>query len=228
MIFGVDLSPEYQAGFSIEQAHREGIRFVGVKLSDGTKGTERYEEGIDWVRRARFLRMVALGYHFLRAETPAADQVDMLADQIGRAGGIPAVLDCERGSVDLLREVAWGLVRRRVRVAFTYLPRWYWQGLASAASPMPPSLAGMAPLWASRFVVEPGRVPVTERTGTPAEIATGIDPTWWEGYGGQQTSLLQFTRKATVAGMVVDADAYRGSLADLEREVAWTPQRAYR
>lgn len=223
VLLGADLSPEYQPAFDVARAHREGIRFLAVKLSDGLKGWERYQDGIRVIRQATDLGMPTVGYHFLRQ--PAVPgvasvfaQAETFARQLRRAGSVPGVVDWESttGStptVDHLREMVGETWAAGARLAFTYAPKWYWQRQGA------PSLAGLPPLWASRYVTVPGSIPPLQASGHPADLAALVDPAWWEPYGGRPVSLLQFTSKASVAGFVMDANVYRGDLLQLEDEV---------
>lgn len=208
-LLGCDVSVEYTPTFSVEAAYAAGLRFLGTKLSDGVKGTEIYEHGIDLLLAARVRRMAAIGYHFVRPDIDASVQADMFARQLDRAG-VAGVLDVESGTaatVDLAREIHLRVVTLGHRVAFTYLPKW-WHATSGS-----PSLAGLPPLWGSRYVTS---APGVEAVGTPQQIAAGINPSWWDPYGGKQVVILQYTQKATVGGLTVTADAYPGSLADLE------------
>jgi lysozyme len=213
-LMGCDLSVEYQPTLDMDAAVAAGVRFVAVKVSDGTKGYDRYEAALDIVSDARKRRLVALGYHYVRPGIDAHTQADMFARQIRRAG-VAGVLDVEEGDasmVDLAREIVWQTVSTYgQRVALTYLPRWWWQQVGS------PSLAGLPLLWASHYVSSGG----TETTGSPASIAAGVDPTWWDSYGGKSVRMLQFTSKATIDGKLMDADLFSGTRAELESLTAW-------
>jgi Glycosyl hydrolases family 25 len=214
MIYGCDLSTEYQHGFDIEAVEAAGLRFVAVKLSDGQKGYDLYDPGLDILDQVRYggRRMVGLGYHYVRPEVPAAEQAAMFALQL-RRGSCSGMLDVESGgpeALDLTREIHYQVsCELGYRIAFTYLPRWWWSSIGN------PSLAGLPPLWGSRYVSKSG----VEVAGTPQQIAAGIDVAAWQYYGGKSVSVLQYTRKATVGQMTVTADAYGGTLADLEQLV---------
>ena len=221
MIAGCDISPEYQPRFDVHAAHAQGIRFIAVKLGDSVKGTERYEDGVRVLRQAHALGMVGLGYWFMRADAAVERDAEMFAAQLRRAG-VPGVLDWEEHgapggggfaapTIDQLRDLTGAVWAQGARLAFTYAPRWYSSKQGS------PSLAGLPPLWASRYVTKPGTR--EQATGTWAELATLVDPAWWDGYGGKPVRLLQFTSKATIAGFVMDADIYQGTLPELEQEV---------
>jgi lysozyme len=212
MIYGCDLSTEYQKTFDVDAAHAAGLRFVAVKVSDGTKGYDLYDPGLDILDTVRYggRRMVGLGYHYVRSEVPAPEQAAMFALQL-RRGRCAGMLDVETGGAetfDIAREIHY-LVACELgqRVAFTYLPRWWWSTIGK------PSLAGLPPLWGSRYVTKSG----VEVTGTPQEIAAGIEVASWEYYGGKSVSVLQYTRKARIgSALAMTADAFGGTLADLE------------
>ena len=214
MLIGCDLSPEYQPGFDVDTAYDAGCRFLAVKVSDGAKGYDRYEEAIDVLDSARFgRRIVGLGYHFIRPEVPADEQAAMFAQQLRRAGDAPGMLDVESGgaaALDLTREIHRLLIADHgCRIPLLYLPRWWWDSIGR------PSLAGLPPLWASRYVSNAG----TEVEGTPQQIAQGIGADWWTPYGGKPVAVLQFTRRATIGRYRMDADVFAGTRADLERLV---------
>ena len=83
-----------------------------------------------------------------------------------------------------------------------YIPRWYWQQIGS------PSLAGLPPLWSSRY---PDNV-----VGTLADEWADVPAHFWNGYGGLDVLLLQFTSSARIAGyQPLDASAFRGTRAQL-------------
>jgi hypothetical protein len=70
------------------------------------------------------------------------------------------------------------------------------------------ALAGLSyPLWASSYV---------SGTGSPASLYPGDSSSGWKSYSGQKPAILQFTSSATIGGQsTCDANAYRGTLADL-------------
>lgn len=100
-----------------------------------------------------------------------------------------------REMVAALRAAGW-------RVPLLYLPRWYWQQIGS------PSLAGLPPLWSSRY---PDMV-----QGSIADEWADVPDSYWAGYGGLSVEVLQFTSSARIAGHApIDANAYRGTAAQL-------------
>lgn len=204
VVLGCDLSSEYTKGFTVAEAQRASCQFVVAKLSDGTKGTAPYMEALDILAAAKSVGMLALGYHYVRPDVPAKVQAEMFAGQLRRAWAT-GMLDVEAGdakAVDLTREIALGVDTAGSWVAFTYLPRWWWSQVGS------PSLAGLPPVWASRYV--------TGVTGSPASIANGIKSDWWAPYGGKSPAVLQYTDRATIGRYTMDASAFRGSRAALD------------
>lgn len=102
----------------------------------------------------------------------------------------------------LTRDIVGRLRAAGYRVPLSYIPRWYWQQLGS------PSLAGLPPLWSSRYPDMNG--------GYASEIYQRVPASYWNGYGGSKVAVLQFTSSSTVAGHTpVDANAYRGTRAQL-------------
>lgn len=81
------------------------------------------------------------------------------------------------------------------------------------------SLTGLSyPLWASSYV---------SGTGTASALYPGDTSTRWGVYSGKVPAILQFTSSATIAGQTTcDANAYRGSFAQLQNLVApgWAPE----
>lgn len=74
-------------------------------------------------------------------------------------------------------------------------------------------LAGLGyPLWASAYV---------SGAGAASTLYPGDGSSKWHAYSGQTPAVLQFTSSATIAGQTTcDANAYRGSLAQLTALVA--------
>lgn len=209
MILGCDLSTEYRNDFVVGQAMREGMSFVAVKLYDSLKGSDRYEDGVRILRTAQSLGMPCWGYAFLRAGADPVADAGRFSAQLERAG-VSGALDWEsagdsKPDVDQLRNTVGELWAQGARVCFTYAPRWYWEQQGS------PSLAGLPPLWASRYV--------GTAAGSPGELVGRVDPSWWNSYGGRPVRVLQYSSTATVLGAATDVNVYQGSVAQLWREV---------
>lgn len=68
------------------------------------------------------------------------------------------------------------------------------------------------PLWASHYVTG---------SGAASKLYPGDSSSRWDPYSGQTPAVLQFTSSATIAGQTTcDANAYRGTLAELTALVA--------
>ena len=114
---------------------------------------------------------------------------------------IPDV-EANSGSVSLTRDIVKRLRAAGYRVPLLYLPRWYWQQIGS------PSLAGLPPLWSSRYP--------DNKIGGIKDEYRDVPPHFWDGYGGLPVAVLQFTSSARVAGRApIDGNAYRGTLTKL-------------
>lgn len=200
MIYGVDLHPSFQAGISIPQIQKEGFEFIICKLSQGSNKAS-YAGSIPWIKQARSLGMEALGYHYLMNGNVEA-QADAFVAQL-KAAGVNGAIDAEDGSGDIIniRTFYNAVQRRGGKIALLYLPRWYWTKIGK------PGLAGLPPLWSSRYP--------DMTVGTASANYARVPADFWDGYGTLNVELLQFSSAARVAGHTVDANAYKGSKEQL-------------
>lgn len=198
-IFGIDIS-HHQGAFDVERAAREGIEFFILKATEGSGFTDsRFKENLAKVRKTG--KLVA-AYHYQRAGISAVAQVAQIKRVVPR--DVPVILDVEAnsGHVSLTRDILARLRAAGYRSPLLYLPRWYWQQIGS------PSLAGLPPLWSSRYPDNR----IDDIRGEYADVPSH----YWDGYGGLRVAVLQFTSSARVAGRSpIDGNAYRGSLAQL-------------
>lgn len=198
--FGLDISHHQDARLDLAQCAREGIEFAFLKATEGGG----YE---DPEFRANLLEAEAAGllvaaYHYVRASTTAAAQVDKIRAVVPLE--VPVILDVEENSGDirLTRELVTRLEQAGYRVPLLYLPRWYWTRIGS------PSLSGLPPLWSSRY---PDNV-----VGSIADEWDDVPSSYWDGYGGRSVAVLQFTSSARIAGhQPIDANAFRGNRSEL-------------
>lgn len=197
--FGIDIS-NYQAGISMARAHAEGIDFVIAKVSEGT--TYRSPAWPQQRDTARTAGLLLAGYHYVRTGNPAGEAAACKA-WLGDPS-IPIMLDWEQNGGDWANFLAVLAAFRAagLRVVLGYIPRWWWQQQGS------PSLSGCG------LALVSSRYPSTA-TGTPAAVFGNVTATTWSPYGGLTPALLQFTDRAVVDGLQVDANAYQGDQAQL-------------
>ncbi len=193
--FGVDIS-NHQAGLDLGRVFGEGYEFVIAKVSEGDGYRDPYWPGFRDATLAA--GKILVGYHYVRADSGIEEQAQTFAEHLGDKR-IPAMLDFEAGSggIGVFHAVRAAVERRGVRVALSYLPRWYWQQIGS------PSLSGIPPLMASDY--GPGR------SGFASAIYPGPGDRGWQPYGGTDVAILQFSEKGAVAGRSIDIDAFRGT-----------------
>jgi lysozyme len=199
LLFGLDISHHQDERLDLARAKREGIAYVILKATEGTGWTDPEFAGN--LAEARAAGLLVAAYHYQRPGS-AARQADHIASVVPRE--VPVILDVEKGSgrLDLTHALVDELTARGYRVPLLYLPRWYWQQIGS------PSLAGLPPLWSSRY---PDMV-----VGSLADEWDDVPDHYWNGYGGQSVELLQFTSSSSIAGHYpIDANAYRGSRQEL-------------
>lgn len=199
--FGVDLS-HHKPGFDFDAAFRDGVRFSILKATDGSSFVD--PSFSSYLSASRAAGLLTAAYHYQQAAASVASQVALVLRTV--PPDVPLAVDVERGSgsATMTRAIVSGLVAAGRRVILTYLPRWYWKQVGS------PSLVGLPPLWSSRY-------PDNAVGGLLAEYAD-IDPAYWEGYGGLDVPVLQFSSSVAVANYTagsIDASAFRGTLAQL-------------
>lgn len=196
-IFGIDIA-NFQEGLDLSLVKDEGFDFVWAKVSEGDSFRDWCWPGFR--DDARACGLLIAGYHYVR--TGSADaQADLFCDQLGD-NSIPAMLDFEDGSgdIDNFWAVHDALTARGIHVALSYIPRWYWQRIGS------PDISGVPTLIQSSYV---------GGSGPAMALYPGDDADHWDGFGGRTVDILQFTDAATVGGMQVDANAFRGTRAQL-------------
>lgn len=195
MIFGIDVS-SYQQGIDMRRARAEGVEFCIAKVTEGTS----YRSPAWPAQRdqARAAGMLLAGYHYCRTGNPAGEAAACKA-WLGDIS-IPVMLDWEQGSGNIANLIVTLNAFRTagLRVVLGYLPRWYWQ--QTGGGDLRP--LGVA-LVSSRYP--------SAALGVPAQIYRYVTQDTWSGYGGLNPTILQFTDRATVAGVQVDANAFLGT-----------------
>ncbi|WP_051727998.1 glycoside hydrolase family 25 protein [Nocardia brasiliensis] len=197
-VYGVDISG-WQRGIDLDQVAGEGFSAVIAKATEGSTYTSpAYHEQKAGAQRNN---LAFMAYHYVTT-TPAAAQVDNY-EHAEPDRGVPVMLDHENGSgqIEVLRGVHAEFVRRGYHVALLYLPRWYWDGIGR------PDLSGLPPLMASSYG--------SDQTGYASALYPGPSASGWNPYGGNRVAVLQFTQRARVAGLQIDAWAFRGTTAEL-------------
>jgi GH25 family lysozyme M1 (1,4-beta-N-acetylmuramidase) len=206
--FGLDLSHHNDLRLDLAQCRREGIEFVFIKSTEGANFVD--PEFLANLTEARNAGMLVAAYHYVRSAAAASDQAAWISHAVPR--DVPVILDVEAnsGSIALTRDLVARLRKIGYRVPLLYLPRWYWQQIGS------PSLAGLPPLWSSRY---PDNV-----VGDLGSEWSRAQASYWTGYGGLEVAVLQFTSSARIAGyQPLDANAFRGTRAELAALLGGTP-----
>ena len=204
-LFGVDIS-HWQAGMDVARVKQEGFAWVEARCSIGAEPDASFA---GFKTQAANAGLLFCAYHFLLPSRLVSieTQVSACADAIrdtrcavmvdhepnGSGAATPTVADAIA--------FAEGMRARSYRVPLWYLPHWVWLNLGS---PELPANSGMR-LVASSYVAG---------TGYASVLYPGAAH-WPAAYGGQTPVIWQFTDRAEVAGMSVDADAFEGSLAQL-------------
>jgi GH25 family lysozyme M1 (1,4-beta-N-acetylmuramidase) len=198
--FGLDISHHQDLGLDLARCRGEGIEFVFMKSSEGSSFVDSAFAAN--LAEARAAGLLVGAYHYVRSNASAAAQVANVARVVPR--DVPVIPDVEAnsGGIALVREFVDRLRAAGYRVPFSYIPRWYWQQIGS------PSLAGLPPLWSSRY---PDNV-----VGGLLDEWADVPASYWTGYGGLDVAVLQFTSSVRIAGHEpIDANAFRGTREQL-------------
>lgn len=199
VLFGLDVS-HHQPQLDFAQCRREGVEYVFIKSSESNNFADP-EFGIN-LANARRAGLLVAAYHYVRSTSTAAQQVAQVLKVVPK--DVPVIPDVEAGSggVALVKDFVSRLRAAGYKVPFTYLPRWYWQQIGS------PSLAGLPPLWSSRYP--------DNAVGSLTSEYAAVPASYWTGYGGLGVAVLQFTSSARVSGYSpLDANAFQGTRAQL-------------
>lgn len=196
-IFGPDISNN-NGVVDIDRVANEGFDFVFAKVSEGAFFGDRFwPKTRDWCAAKG---LICIGYHYVRTDDPD-HQATMFANN---GGGNKVMFDFEAGSGGI--DNFWNCVRafnsRGIQVVLSYIPRWYWQG--TMGSPNIANIPGL--LIQSSYV---------SASGTASGIYPGDNSPYWNGFGGHAVDILQFSDKATIAGLSMDVNAFRGTRQQL-------------
>lgn len=196
-IFGPDISNN-NGVVNIDRVADEGFDFVFAKVSEGSGFTDRFwPKTRDWCA-ARGL--ICVGYHYVKTDNADA-QASTFANN---GGGSKVMFDFEAGSGNI--DNFWACVnafnRKGIQVVLSYIPRWYWSQIGK------PNISNIPGLLIQSSYVGGGSAPASA-------MYPGDNSGFWTGFGGKNVDILQFTDKASIAGLSLDANAFRGSKAEL-------------
>jgi lysozyme len=208
--FAIDVSHHQSRSLNLAQTRRDGCELAILKAGEGNTLVD--SDFASNLAEARAAGQLVAAYWYQRSAATAAQHVAKIKEVVPL--GVPVILDVEAnsGSVALTRDLVGQIRAAGYRVPLLYLPRWYWQQIGS------PSLAGLPPLWSSRYP--------NNTVGLLASEWAEVPASYWRGYGGLDVALLQFTSSAKIAGYApLDASAFRGTrtqLAALLNPTDWT------
>lgn len=211
----------HQAGIDIQALRTQGAaaliarvgQAAGRRSSGDTYSTTRDRE---WVRHRDEARRVGLplvAYWYVGNLVTPEDNAELAESWVGDKT-IPWMIDHEDASGDgaFYCATVEAFRRRGLRVILGYVPNWYWAGAMNRSD-----LRCGPPIVNSRY---------STANGTPSAIyssAGGDTGNGWINYGGQTTTLWQFTNKASMAGRLIDCSAFKGSQAALLELINGTP-----
>jgi GH25 family lysozyme M1 (1,4-beta-N-acetylmuramidase) len=215
-IFGCDFS-SFQGNPDWAAVDSE-TAFGWEKATQGTWYVNPYWNGPKGHNKAAMERRKSVSgfipgvYHFLEAGHAAA-QADFFASHAGNLDGWGIMVDVEPTATSrpALADAKEFVSRCREHYPHHpvtgYIPKWYWGNQETTFVDV---------LFASRYVTG---------TGTPRQLYAKVTSSMWDAYGGKKPALLQFTDQAEVSGVggLVDCSAFRGTPAELRKEITPAP-----
>ena len=194
--FTIDISNNNGANMSMAEVKAEGFAGVQAKVSEGNyfhDGTwPIYKEA------AYACGLPIVGYHYAIASCSPASQAQTFANN---GGGDLVMIDFEANSGTI--GDFWALVGAfnaiGIQIVLSYIPHWYWSGAMGGGD-----LTQVPGLISSAYYGR-GAYASSLYNGAGGDSGSG-----WDSYGGGTPVMWQFTDGALVAGLSVDANAYRG------------------
>lgn len=198
-LWGLDLSNHQGGGFDLHRARDEDFDFGIFKASEGAGFQDStFTRNLDVGRDAGLL---CAAYHYQRPDS-VADQVAIVRRTVPLDCSVIPDVESGSGSIDLTRQLVDALRTEGYSVPMVYIPHWFWQGHWGS-----PDLSGLPPLWSSRYA---------STSGYASQVYQDVPDWYWDGYGGLDVEVLQFTSSAAIAGRSpIDANAYRGTRDEL-------------
>lgn len=203
LIYGVDVA-SYQGRPDWRRVYNSGIRFAFSKVTESTDYLNP-----TWAHNRA--GMAALGaeflpgaYHFLHGGDGAA-QARYFLKKAGDLSGFAVALDVEASGANAATARAWVAEFKRLtggHPVIGYYPKWYWEENGR------PDLSFFDSIWQSHYV---------DGSGTPAALYADVPASWWDRFGGEPISILQFSSSGSVPGISgpCDVNAFRGDLDQL-------------
>lgn len=208
VLYGIDISNNNFGGPTapnlsmipgfVAEVVKEGFSWIEAKVSEGSTFADPTWTTI--YRACQDNNIPVVAFHFLDTSDPNKQAQNCLAALNGAK--VKIMLDWESGGGDFSTyEAVWhAFTNVGLDIVLEYIPNWYWQQQGS------PDLSSVTGLISSSWV---------SGSGYASALYPGDSWAGWDSYGNATPVILQFTNQAQVAGMSLDADAFRGSLDDL-------------
>jgi GH25 family lysozyme M1 (1,4-beta-N-acetylmuramidase) len=212
-LFGPDVSnnnwsSDTQVTQFVNSLPGQGFSWLEAKCTQGSGYQDPY-----WgttLQACQAINFPVIAYHYVTTDDPTAQARNFAAN----GGGAAAMLDFEAGSGDITN--FWAVVNAfnaaGIAVVLSYVPQWYWAEIGS------PDLSNVPGLIASAY-------PSTAQgyASSLYEAAGGASGEGWAPYGGATPVIWQFTDAANVGGVIVDCNAFQGTVAQLQQLLNPTP-----
>lgn len=201
---GLDISHHQPLSLDLAQCRRDGCEFVFLKAGEG--GTYSDPTFGPNLAEARAAGLIPAAYWFIRSNASPAAHVAKLRQTVPLDVAIvPDIEKAADGSWPTKAHsdaVLAAILAAGYRVPISYIPLWFWRDYWKS-----PSLAGWPDLWSSRYPDN-----IVGSLASEWDQVARLYPHYWNGYGGRNVAVLQFTSSARIGGyQPLDANAYRGT-----------------
>lgn len=212
MLYGVDVHPRYQQGFSFTTAKAQGYNFAATKATQGTHLT--IADFPAWTDRARNAGLVPGAYHWIDNSASGQEQCRYFLRALQAVGGPEGLLiqlDCEDNAT-WSQVTSWVAEWKQLtndHPFLVYTGKWWWDPRGWDGAKLTPYL------WHSQYIA----ADLDTTPDDPAAFAARVPASFWApNYGGWTTAtFLQFTSKGDAGGLGnnVDLNATKLSMAEL-------------
>ncbi len=180
----------------------QGFSWVEAKCSEGNYYQDPYWQPT--LQACQAAGILCVPYHYVTTDDPASQAQTFTSN----GGGNAVMFDFEANSGDIANfwAVANAFNAAGVALVLSYIPQWYWQQIGS------PDLSTVPGLISSAY-------PSTAQDFASNLYANGGGDggEGWAPYGGATPTIWQFADSANVAGVSVDCNAFKGTVAELQQ-----------
>lgn len=179
-ILGVDISHWSDLAHDPVNLKKQGYDFLIWKC---TEGSHYVDSTFPKELPPAYGDVLFAAFHYMDDSDPKL-QATLIMGTVPK--DVPVIIDMEKGSLSTALALHQHLQAGGVITPFFYLPRWYWEQIGH------PDISHFPPLWSSSWV---------DGEDYGSRLYSKVPISKWEGYGGQDVGILQFTAHGKLDGV---------------------------